>query len=97
MYSGKSVWLLLGLVMRIAALSYGRVALAALRCSLPKMHCATHEAGVEVAHVQLGAGRTASQRGHFDFLQLGLLQSLRLGASILKPDLHLCLSESQRR
>lgn len=51
---------------------------------------------MEVAHVQLGAGRTPTQGGHFDFLQFGLLQPLRLRSPVLEPDLHLRLGKSQR-
>lgn len=36
------------------------------------------------------------QGGHFDLLDFRLLQPLSLGATILKPNFHLCLSETQR-
>lgn len=36
------------------------------------------------------------QGGHFDLLDFRLLQPFSLGATILKPNFHLCLSETQR-
>lgn len=48
-------------------------------------------------HGPLCTGRSPSQGGHFDLLDFRLLQSFCLGASILKPNLHLRLRETQRR
>lgn len=51
---------------------------------------------MEVAHVQLGAGRS-SEGCHFDLFQLGLLQSFRLRPSVLEPDFDLGFGEPERR
>lgn len=64
---------------------------------LPHVHRTSHQTGVEVAHVQLRTWNAATQGSHFYFLQLSLLQPLRLGPSVLEPDLHLGLGQTQRR
>ena len=43
-----------------------------------------------------GCGGQHGFSGHLQLLQLGLLQSLGLGAAVLKPDLHLRLGEAER-
>jgi hypothetical protein len=51
---------------------------------------------VEVAHVQLSATRS-TYCCHFDLLDFSLLQTFRFGSSVLEPNLHLRLGESERR
>lgn len=56
-----------------------------------------YQTRVEVAHVhvQARAGR-ATERGHFDLFDFGLLQAFRLSATVLEPDFHLGLGQPQR-
>jgi hypothetical protein len=65
-----------------------------LRSFLTQVHSATHQARMEVAHVELSAGRSP-KCGHLDLLQLSLLQSFRLGPPVLEPDFHLGFGQSQ--
>jgi hypothetical protein len=65
---------------------------------LAQVHCAAHQARMEVAHVELSCTWTSSPEcSHLDLLQLSLLQSLGLGSSVLEPNFHLRLGESERR
>lgn len=56
-----------------------------------------HQARMEVpGHGPLGTRCSSAQRRHLDLLDLGLLETLGLGPSVLEPDLHLRLRQPQR-
>lgn len=88
---GVAIWLCLCLCV------CGRV-LGLTNAHQPGRHLSQmHQTRMKVTgHGPLCTRRPSPQCGHFDLLDFRLLQPLGLGATILKPNFHLCLGETQR-
>lgn len=76
-------------------------------CVLGQLFVSAHQPGRHLSqmhqtrmkitgHGPLCTGRPTAQGGHFDFLDFRFLQTFCLRTSILKPNFHLCLSQTQR-
>lgn len=90
---GVAIWLCLYVCLFVC----GRV-LGLTNAHQPGRHLSQmHQTRMKVTgHGPLCTRCPSPQGGHFDLLDFRLLQPLGLGATILKPNFHLCLGETQR-
>lgn len=90
---GVAIWLCLYVCLFVC----GRV-LGLTNAHQPGRHLSQmHQTRMKVTgHGPLCTRCPPPQGGHFDLLDFRLLQPLGLGPTILKPNFHLCLGETQR-